>query len=248
MARLVSRAEFARMAGVSGSAITKACREGTLGAACVGKRIDLDHLAARAYLTSKGASPPPPPTAKAERSTKPTRPRRSKMSESAASKRRPKLRVVRDHDEGAPPEPAASPRRKAPPPTPPSEGDGSPEDLEALAETLRPLLERFGTETAFKDWLDSLKRIEEIREKRLKNEETEGLLIRVEPVKVLVFAVIDSAQRRVLSDAPRTIVRRVYAMAGSGTPVEEAERTVRELLGSILRPVKATAERVLRHG
>lgn len=245
MARLVSRAEFARMAGVSGSAITKACRDGSLGEACVGKRIDLDHPAARAYLASKGASPPPPPAAKAERPTTPARPRRSKTSES--SKRRPKLRLVRDDGEDAPPEPPAPPPRKAPPPSPPSEGDGSPEDLEALAETLRPLLERFGTETSFKDWLDSLKRIEEIREKRLKNEETEGLLIRVEPVKVLVFAVIDSAQRRVLSDAPRTIVRRVYAMAGSGTPVEEAERTVRELLGSILRPVKATAERVLRN-
>lgn len=216
--------------------------------ACVGKRIDLDHPAAAAYLASKGAAPPPAPRPEPRATSSKTAPRRQKQSapKSAAGTDRGK---TKGSAPSAPREAAPRPKRgRHPRPAAPArEDEGSPEDLEDLADAIRPLLERFGTETRFKDWLDGLKKIEDIREKRLKNEETEGALIRVEPVKVLVFAAIDAAQRRVLSDAPRTIVRRVYAMAGSGTPVEEAERTVRELLGSILRPVKATAERVLRN-
>jgi hypothetical protein len=226
VARLVSRAEFARIAGVSGAAITKACK-GPLAKAGVGKRLDLDHAAALAYLASKDAAPPAAPSKSTKRAPKPTtaRPRGEPKAPAREASHTPR----RD-------------RRQAS-----TEAEGSPEDLEDLAEALRPLLERFGTETRFRDWLDGLKKIEEIREKRLKNEETEAAVVRREPVKVLVFGAIDATHRRLLSDAPRTIVRRVFAMAKSGTPAEEAEGVVRELLGSILRPVKATAARVLRN-
>jgi hypothetical protein len=50
--RFTSRAEFARRAGVSRAAVTKACR-GPLGAALV-EHIDLDHPAAVAYLQRSG--------------------------------------------------------------------------------------------------------------------------------------------------------------------------------------------------
>lgn len=50
---LVSRAEFASTAGVSGAAITKACRGG-LGEACVDDRINYEHPSALAYLETKG--------------------------------------------------------------------------------------------------------------------------------------------------------------------------------------------------
>src|SRR5690606_8499244 len=84
-------------------------------------------------------------------------------------------------------------------------GEGSSDDLEQLAALLAPLTERFGLESAFKDWLDALKKIEEIREKRLKNEALEGNLIERELVKTHVFGAIESGNRRLLSDTPKTI-------------------------------------------
>lgn len=54
-----TRSEFARRAGVSAAAITKACRAGgLLREACVGDLVDIAHEAARAYLRGKGIVPP----------------------------------------------------------------------------------------------------------------------------------------------------------------------------------------------
>ena len=52
--KLVSRVEFARLAGVSAAAVTKACNNG-LRAAVVGKRIDLNHPDTTKYLKKKTA-------------------------------------------------------------------------------------------------------------------------------------------------------------------------------------------------
>jgi len=51
---LQKRSEFAKLAGVAPSAITRQCRPGKpLAPACVGKRIDADHPAAVAYVESQ---------------------------------------------------------------------------------------------------------------------------------------------------------------------------------------------------
>ena len=192
MPRLVSRAELARIAGVSRATVTELCKQGSLVDAVEGKHVDLDHPAARAYLERRGVSP-------------------EDISSLA------------------------------------NFGEGSSEDLAELASILSPLTERFGTEPAFKEWLDALKKIEEIREKRLKNEALEGELISRELVKTHVFGAIESSNRRLLSDTPKTIARRLYAAAKADEPVEEAEKVVRELISSQLRPVKDTAARVLRN-
>ena len=123
------------------------------------------------------------------------------------------------------------------------------DDVAEIADlTLREIGRRFGTKTAFRDWLLALKQIEDIREKRLRNEQSEGSLIPREPVRAYVFGAIDAANRRLLSDAPKTIARRVYAFAKSGVPIEQAEETVREIIGSQLRSVKTQAAKVLRGG
>lgn len=219
MRRLYTRADFARLAGVSGAAVTKACK-GQLAPASVAKRIDVDHPAAVAYLEGHGVSPPVAIHARPE-----------PFAAESPLRDRGDLRDARP-SRGAPDQPL----------------DASSEpDIESLADlTLRELIERYGTETQFKDWLDALKKIEDIREKRLKNEETEGRLIERELVKTHVFGAIEASNRRLLGDAPKTIARRVYAQAKSGTTLEEAESTVREIISSQLRPVKATAARVLR--
>lgn len=229
MSRLISRAELARLAGLSRMAITKVART-QLAGACVGPRIDLDHPSVLAYLAQKGVTPPPPLAEPREPLPDPTPPSPSEAVP-------------------CPPAPAlAPPLRLVPPPSsrppPPSDQDL---DIEQFSDmTLREIAERFGTATAFKDWLDARRKQVAIREKELKNWENERRLIPRDAVRAHVFAAIDGANRRLLQDAACTIARRLYAMAKSGTAVEEAEQVVRDIIGSQLRPVKDTAARALR--
>lgn len=92
------------------------------------------------------------------------------------------------------------------------------------------------------------KRQAEVRRLNLQNLETEGRLISRDLVRTHVFGAIDAGNRRLLGDASKTIARRVYGLARSGAPIEEAERTVRELISSQLRFVQTTAVRVLQGG
>lgn len=124
---------------------------------------------------------------------------------------------------------------------------GSDEDLEALSELIQPLLERFGTELRFKDFLTALRTIEEIRGKRLANEETEGRLVERELVRVHVFGAIEKIHRRLLSDIPKTLARTLYAAANSGVPLEVSEKSVRDQISTQLGPMKAAAARSLRN-
>ncbi len=114
--------------------------------------------------------------------------------------------------------------------------------------TLRQIASRWGTMRAFRDHLDALKKIEDTRGKRLENDETEGQLISRELVKSHVFSAIESSNRRLLRDVPRTATRRLYANAKSRIPLEESETLVRDLIGSVLLPTKETLVRVLRNG
>lgn len=60
--KLVSKSEFARMAGVRPSAVTKACSN-ALKDSMDGKRIDAAHPEAVKYLDGHNQAPPPPPPA-----------------------------------------------------------------------------------------------------------------------------------------------------------------------------------------
>lgn len=225
MSRLISRAELARLAGVSRAAITKACAK-QLSAARHEDRIDQDHPAVKAYLAARAGgvpgqaarAPTAKPKAAAKRSSSPTR------------------------------SPKGKPKRKTAPtaesPEPADQGDENIERYAAL--TLRQLVAKFGTRRAFKDWLEALKKIEDIRKTRLDNEETEGRLISRDLVKTHVFGAIESANTKLLGDSSKTIARRAAALAKSGAPIEEIEKTVCEILSSQLTPVKNTAVRVLR--
>lgn len=218
MARFITRAELSRLAGVSDVAISKACKA-TLAAACEGKRVDVDHPDVVAYLKSKGRKPPKPGAA-------PTTP-------SAVRARAPSA-ILAPRPRSA--DPGSSPTNP-----------GSDDDLEQLADLIRPLLERFGTEQRFKDFLASLKTIEEIRGKRLDNEENEGRLIERELVSKHIFSALESLNKRLLTDVVATITQRLYGAVKSGVPLEEAKQMVRDIISAQLKPVKTTAARVLRN-
>jgi len=236
MPKLISRAEFARRCGVSKQAISKACDK-QLAAACVADRIDVDHETARAYMAAKGVTlgdvvssagaPPPRPKRARAGAAAPTGSKKTGRS-GAASPPAPR-RSLTAPDGAEPPD------------------EASDEDLADLAAYLHPLIERWGVDERFKFWLEQLKDIEAIREKRLKNAATEGKLISRELVAAHVFGAIESANKRLLRDAPKTIASRAFELARSSTGnLEQAERMVRDEIASHLRPVKGTAARNLR--
>lgn len=112
--------------------------------------------------------------------------------------------------------------------------------------TVRQVTARFGSLPGFIDWLDAAKKIADTQRVQLANDQTNGRLIPRELVRTHVFSHIEESTRRLLQDAATTIARRLYAAAKAGMPVEEAENTVREIISSHLRPLKASTARVLR--
>src|SRR5688500_5364570 len=236
-ARLVSRAEFARLAGVSRQAISKAC-SGPLKAACVGDRINIDHPAAAAYLAGKSGgsgggllhvATDRAPT----KSAKPAPKRAAAPTKTPARAPKPKAKPTAPR-----PEPSIPP-----PPRVPAPKDS---ELEQLRELLRPVTDRFGTATAFKDWLAASKSIEEIQQKRLSNEEARGRLIGRELVSAHVFGALGGMTRRLLRDTPKTLARRVLGL-GQGATVEDAEKLIREHISAQIGPVKDKITRTLRN-
>jgi hypothetical protein len=204
MARLVSKAELARLAGVSRAAISKASGK-QLAPALVGDRVDLDHVATKRYLAG-----------------------------------RDEAQTDRDESDAGP--------TRAPTALPQDSGESA-EDVESFLDlTLRQITDRFPTETQFKDYLDARKKIADIREKELKNEETEGLLIPREGVKQHVFSALNEANIRLVRDVPKSIANRAIAAVKSGSSVEEVERMVRDSIASVLKTLKKRSTDVLRDG
>jgi hypothetical protein len=246
MARLVSRADFAKLARVTKPAITKAAKKQLVGA-FVEDRIDVDHAEARAYLASRGVT-----GAEIDRALG--------GGSDGAPTTKPKAGKARKADPPAPPPEKA---RRPPPVTklPPGPVPRPPkiktperqiplpetlEELDELGELLRPLIERFGTSRRFVDWLDALKKIEDIQKSHLQNQETEGKLISRELVETYILGAISALARTLLRDAPKTIARKAWPLAKTGRPVEEGERIVEGAIGQAFATMKEQVTKALR--
>ena len=112
--------------------------------------------------------------------------------------------------------------------------------------TLRDLVARFGTDDNFKRWADAAKVLADIRLKDLKADEMKGKLIPRELVKTHIFGALENSHLRLLSDLPKTLSQRLRAHFKSGGTIEKGEELGRELIGSQLKSLKATAIRVLK--
>lgn len=123
-----------------------------------------------------------------------------------------------------------------------------PEHIEAFADmTLRQLIHRFGTDSRFVDWLTATKRIEEIKERRTKNEKMMGELIPRDFVAKYLFGAMEESNTRLLNDSPRTIAATAAEMVEAGEPLEQIEERVRELISSQIRNMKTRAKKALRN-
>lgn len=287
--KLVSRAEFARQAGVSGAAVTKACNS-ILKEAVDGKRIDAAHQVAVAYLKEKAAAQTPPPavgldplyqdaadwcskqgrysTSSIQRNFKIGYNRASSIMATMranglipagmdplnkkpppATEKKPETVVItpaKPHVRGTA---AAKEAKKRQPP--PEDREGTidiPEDIQAFADfTLRELIEKFGTDTRFVDWLSATQKIEAINEKRLKNAQTKGELISRDLVKVGVIDTFNAAHLRLLKDGAKSIAAGAISKHSGGAELSEVEAYVSDILGSFIKPVKSKISRVLKN-
>jgi len=121
-----------------------------------------------------------------------------------------------------------------------------PENIRAFADmSLRELAAMFGTDHGFIEWLNGLKRIEDIHEKRIKNAKAEGELVARDLIAEGVIGPIEQAHRKMLTDGAKNISRRVAAMAKAGSTESECEKYVHDQIGSFIRPVKTQMQRAL---
>lgn len=233
--KLVSRADLARLKGVSSAAITKACR-GILAPACNGDRIDLEHPATEKYLTAfnpRAGSRPGRSRSQANR-TAPPAPQQTTAGQDEKPKGRPgrKRRTASDIT------------REQGDTAPEFDADGFAAELGGM--TLQQICDQFGTIRRFIDHLDAFQKEQRAKGLWLANEQTEGRLIERELVEHHLFGFIDSVFKRLLTDAAKTIAARTQNMTRTNSSTEDIEREVRELLSTQLEPMKATAARALR--
>jgi hypothetical protein len=303
--KIITRADFARLAGVAPASITRAAQSGNaLAPACVGKRIDAQHSAAVAYIAArKQAAPTVLPAGldplledvvrwcyrtgkfgrtaiRAQFKIGDGRAKRllDAMQVSGllppAGRRKPGLVVPRLKRGSAPV--TVSPPTSAPPPGSPSNAAVSsapegaptvrgraaaregvkygnvpnpgelPENIAAFANlTLREVVERFGTDVRFADYLRAVKELEGIQQIRIKNAKAEGALVNRALVQATVLDPIDSAHVQLMTDGARTIAARAVAMVKAGASVEELQEFVEKRVGSFIRPVKRRIMRAL---
>ena len=274
--KLVTLAEFARLAGVSRAAVTQATDK-SLQPAVVGKRVDIEHPSAIAYrenqhnptlyeeaiyIVSSTQSATVRGIMKELHIPQREAQRLLKQMETAGAISTPpggvgKSRTVFVKDVPKPKyrsgRVAASPapKKETKPPTIPQGHDLPPympdQDLGFLREmTIGKLLELFGTSERLKSWLTVAKTLEEIEGRQVKNAQAKGDLISRDMVRTHIFGMIDDSHKRLLTDEPRALARRLSGLAKSGASLEEMEQAIRDSMSKQLRNVKATATRMLK--
>ena len=225
--QLVSKAQLARGCNVTEATITQHCKEGKrLHAAMKGRHINLHHPAVVEYLSKRGVT-----------------------TDAVLSSRHKRS------DVGGPPAPELVERkphgRRGMNETKKAEQEGDPlaiipENIQAYADlTIREVINTFGTDYRFKDWLTSLKSIEDIHEKRMKNAAAAGRLVSRELVRTALIDPIERAHVQLLGDGVKTISRRMTDMIKSGKTPEECEKFVSDQITSFIRPLKRAMVKAL---
>lgn len=110
---------------------------------------------------------------------------------------------------------------------------------------IRDLLRHFEHVDDLNRWLDAAKKLADTRAQDLRNLESEGRVVQREAVRVHVFGAMEASHVRLLSDAPKTITRRLYGMARAGESARTAEKVTREIINSHLAPVIASTQRAV---
>lgn len=227
--KLITKAEFARICQVKAPNLTPMYKK-SLKEIIVDGRVDLNHPKAIKYLKRRGINP-----------TKVKREKTRGVGRGSIEKRKVNLKN----------EPPDKPKKKGK--FKPKKNSDLEDLLNDLPDDIRKyahmplieLIEIFGTDVRFSDWLQNVKRVEDIAEKQLKNETTRGELIPREFVRTRIFDLIETSNTRLLNDSPRTIVARINELIESSEPREMQETVVREIISTQIKAIKVKAKRSL---
>ena len=264
--KLISKSAFARSAGVSAAAVTKACAS-VLKPALVGKRIDAAHESARKYCTAHAAGETVAGVdalywqaveycvAAGKYSTSGIQ-RQFSIGYGRAKNITDEMRrqgIIAGTSDAPPPVPQPRALPSKPPPKakkepPPEEVIEYEEDILAFADlTLREIIARFGTSTRVKDWLDATRTLEQIHEKRIKNAALVGTLVSRKLMHAAVIDEFNAAHLNMMQDGAKTLAEAARSKVLAGVGVGELEVYISDVLGSFLKPVKARIARNLKH-
>lgn len=121
-----------------------------------------------------------------------------------------------------------------------------PENIQAFLDfTLLEIIEQFGSDERFSVFLKATKSVEDIKEKRLKNAQSEGTLISKELVKNAVIDVFNSAHLKLMTDGAKSIAAGAVSKHSSGASLYDVEQYVSDIIGSFIRPIKDKIQRSL---
>jgi hypothetical protein len=153
-------------------------------------------------------------------------------------KRKPKITPLPPPDPDPPPPPPQSPQTPL---------EMVPEHIREMADkTLRELVDIFGTDEQFFEWLKSIEKMEVIHDRRIKNEVAAGELVSRKLVADYLIDPINTMHERLMSDGARTMAAELYAMAGAGRTQKEFEAYLVEYVGSFVRALKPKLKRAIR--
>lgn len=270
--KLISRSDFAAKAGVSGAAISKACK-GPLLDAVEGKFIDLNHKSAIAYLESKKNGKTTPALEGIDSLYEEALEVCREAGRCSQTLLRDKLMIgsdrarklvaliqnanIQDFEK-----PAAEKVKREEKARPYTRGTAAKkqreiqDDDEELFElldrnvaqyadmTLRDIVKKFGTATRFAEYLRAMKEISMIEDREIKIAQTKGELVHRDLVSQLIIEPIDSAHVKLMRDGSKTIAVRMAAMHGSGADINEMQLVTSELIASFIKPVKAKVNKI----
>lgn len=229
---LITKAQFAILANVTTTAISKACKPGKgLHKATVGEgrkqRIDPNHPAATAYLGDTKQKKPKtvddvPEDDGPDYSDEVAEYKPKGAAGAKESRKRLSLYNIDPAD--------------------------VPDNMQEFADmTIREVVTKFGTDYRMVDYLRALKEIETIDERRIKSAKMRGELVHRDLIAKGVLEPIDSAHRKMLTDGAKTIARRSVAMVGAGKDADELEKFIAEQITSFIKPAKAKIKRALEN-
>jgi len=113
--------------------------------------------------------------------------------------------------------------------------------------TLYNIVKRFGSKLAFKEYLEAVKKSEDIQGRQLANAKLEGQLVSREAMQKGVIEPVESAHVRLLRDGAQTIVSKLNTMYEAGLGQDEQRQFVRTLLGSFISPIKNKTKQALKN-
>lgn len=253
--RYITKTQFAALARVSLASVSKAK---WILPALVKKRVDLEHPLIKHYIEYGEVMKP---HEKGDPKSTKTNTRKSRAKEAALltphlTPKKPEKRV--NKLKPGPKKPTRKVTPKKPKSLPnnvvqperidPDSATEIPASLEPFLDmTLDTLVQTYGTDIRFCDWLKAVQIIVGIEEKRVKNRKLKGDLISKRFVKDHVLSHIEEAHSRIINDSPQTIAGRAMEAVKAGDTKEQITIIVRKLLATQLRGTKGATHKALKN-